>query len=174
MKGRKPQDPADRFWAKVGKDGPLPLDRPELGPCWLWTASLHESGYGTFSTKNSSGHWQTISAHRWAFIDAGGVVEPHQEIDHLCRNRACVNHAHLQAITHAQNIANRKPRNIARFGRYQRSDGNKKSVTIILPENLNQRVRAVAADLDCSVSFVVAAALTQFFALSQSDERVAS
>ncbi len=28
---------ADRFWAKVNKDGPIPAHMPHLGPCWLWT-----------------------------------------------------------------------------------------------------------------------------------------
>src|SRR5690349_16006693 len=35
-----------RFWDKVDKNGPIPLHRPELGACWLWTAHIATSGYG--------------------------------------------------------------------------------------------------------------------------------
>src|SRR5687767_3489091 len=40
-------DPLVRFWAKVNKNGPIPEHRPDLGPCWLWTAALTK-GYGQF------------------------------------------------------------------------------------------------------------------------------
>jgi hypothetical protein len=38
--------PSERFWAKVDKNGPIPAYRPDLGPCWLWTASKRADGYG--------------------------------------------------------------------------------------------------------------------------------
>src|SRR5690348_8449196 len=39
----------DRFWAKVDKNGPVPEYRPDLGPCWLWTASTRPSGHGIWN-----------------------------------------------------------------------------------------------------------------------------
>jgi hypothetical protein len=41
-------DPAERFWPKVAKNGPIPLFAPQLGACWLWTASCDKAGYGMF------------------------------------------------------------------------------------------------------------------------------
>lgn len=37
-----------RFWSKVDKDGPIPAHKPELGQCWVWTASKNNAGYGRF------------------------------------------------------------------------------------------------------------------------------
>ena|ERR1700694_1946906 len=36
-------DPMLRFWLKVNQNGPVPEHRPELGPCWVWTAALEGS-----------------------------------------------------------------------------------------------------------------------------------
>lgn len=37
--------PDQRFWAKVNKDGPIPIHRPDLGQCWVWTGESRH-GYG--------------------------------------------------------------------------------------------------------------------------------
>ena len=88
----------DRFWEKVDKDGPIPACRPELGPCWLWTASTME-GYGSFYIDGKS-----IGAHRVAYRWFVGEVPDGREIDHLCRVRRCCNPAHLEAVSHQVNV----------------------------------------------------------------------
>ena len=85
---------AERFWSKVNKDGPVPPSRPELGPCWVWTDRPHDSGYGVFWVERLS-----TRSHRWSYEQAKGLIPSHLEIDHLCRNRACVNPDHLEAVT---------------------------------------------------------------------------
>jgi len=88
-----------RFWAKVNKDGPLSEHRPELGPCWLWTAGISaNTGYGNIWWDNT-----TQSAHRIAYELTTGTIPAGLTIDHLCRRRACVNPSHLEPVTHRVN-----------------------------------------------------------------------
>lgn len=90
--------PDVRFWAKVNKDGPIPENRPELGSCWLWTASLDPHGYGQFWSGK-----RLMRAHRWAYINANGEPPPGTEQDHLCRVPACVRPSHQEPVPHRVN-----------------------------------------------------------------------
>lgn len=92
--------PEERFWSKVDKDGPTPILCPELGPCWIWTASLNK-GYGQAA-------WGTPSKMRQAYKVAYellvGPVPEGLDLDHLCETKPCVNPAHLEPVTHAENV----------------------------------------------------------------------
>lgn len=86
--------PETRFWPKVNKNGPIPEQRPDLGPCWVWLASKSPKGYGLFTIRHKH-----MRAHRVAYEWAKGAVPAGLTLDHLCRNRACVNPDHLEAVT---------------------------------------------------------------------------
>lgn len=81
--------PETRFWGKV-KKGP---------DCWIWQGTILSNGYGIFSI--SSTPYNRQLAHRYSYILHKGPIENH--IDHLCRVRNCVNPAHLEDVTQAEN-----------------------------------------------------------------------
>lgn len=88
----------DRFWAKVDKDGPASLCRPDLGPCWLWTASHNVAGHGTFWSGK-----RPIGAHVFIYQHMVGPVPDRYQLDHLCRTPACVNWNHVEPVTASVN-----------------------------------------------------------------------
>lgn len=90
----------DRFWKKVDRSGPIPIHRPDLGPCWIWTAGKHIAGYGWFRFGT-----RMVLAHRVSFAWANGSIDETLVLDHLCRVRACVNPDHLEMVTLAVNTA---------------------------------------------------------------------
>jgi hypothetical protein len=90
----------DRFWAKVNTAGPVPEYRPDLGPCWIWRGARWSHGYGSFY----AGPGRSQRVHRFAYELLVGPVPEGLVLDHLCRVKACVNPAHLEAVTQGENI----------------------------------------------------------------------
>ncbi len=70
----------------------------EVG-CWEWTANLYWNGYGEFWDGN-----KYIRAHRFSYEWFKGEIPDGLQLDHLCRNRACVNPDHLEVVTSRDNI----------------------------------------------------------------------
>lgn len=68
------------FWKKVNKtDG-----------CWDWIGANNGNGYGQF---------RRLRAHRISFQLAHGSIPAGYVVDHICRNRSCVNPCHLRLVT---------------------------------------------------------------------------
>lgn len=84
------------FIAKTNPQGPI---SKTMGTrCWLWTASQTSNGYGLFRLN------QGTTAHRAAWGLLRGSIPHALDIDHLCRNRLCVNPDHLEPVTHSENL----------------------------------------------------------------------
>lgn len=76
------QPQLQRFWAKVEK----------TATCWLWRGATGD-GYG-----HAFWNGAVVRAHRVSYELARGAIPAGLEIDHLCRERRCVNPDHLEAV----------------------------------------------------------------------------
>lgn len=70
--------------------------------CWYRLTRGRESGYTTITFSG-----RRVSAHRFSYAAFKGDVGPDKEIDHLCRDRACVNPDHLELVTRKENLRRR-------------------------------------------------------------------
>jgi len=84
--------PESRFFAKLS----LPLAR---GKCWHWKGALTDRGYPSFWFDGRVDY-----AHRFAYLKFVGEIPAGKQIDHLCRNRDCVNPRHLEVVTQRVNM----------------------------------------------------------------------
>lgn len=98
-----------RFWAKVDRNGAVPVCAPHLGPCWIWMPAHRQrlakngSSYGRWGGSVDGKRWISL-VHRSAYAAMVGAIPDGLQIDHLCRVRACVNPAHLEPVTCRTNI----------------------------------------------------------------------
>jgi len=84
--------PNERFWSKV--------DRRADASCWTWLNGTHD-GYGAFWDPERE---RMVPAHRYAYELLVGPIPGGLTLDHLCRNRGCVNPAHLEPATRGENV----------------------------------------------------------------------
>lgn len=70
------------------------------GGCIIWAGYIHPQGYG----KVHIGNHKQRSAHVVEWEKVNGPKPAGMVLDHLCRNRACVNLAHLELVTSVENV----------------------------------------------------------------------
>ena len=85
----------DRFWSYVNK----------TETCWLWTGSNIRKGYGRFSLYLDGNNTRTlVTAHRVSFVLSGQDILGGMVLDHICKNKLCINPRHLRLVTQLENI----------------------------------------------------------------------
>lgn len=75
----------------------LYIPEPNTG-CWIWLAYLTKKRYGSFNLGGI-----IVGAHRASYLIFCGEIPPLLTIDHLCRNKWCVNPDHLEVVSLAEN-----------------------------------------------------------------------
>lgn len=79
----------DNFWSKVDK----------TDTCWNWKGTKNPDGYGLFRVDKIK-----VGSHRFSYELHKGKISKGFVIDHLCRNRSCVNPDHLEVVSNKENI----------------------------------------------------------------------
>ena len=66
--------------------------------CWIWPYSINSNGYG-----NMGRNKKVIEAYKFFYQEVVGPIPANCELDHLCKNKLCVNPSHLEPVSHAEN-----------------------------------------------------------------------
>ena len=74
------------------------IPEPNTG-CWLWTGALEGDGYGLMKVNR-----RMVRAARASYETFVGPIPEGLTIDHLCRQRCCINPEHLEPVTNRENI----------------------------------------------------------------------
>lgn len=80
------------YWWKVE-------DRGFTSPCWIWQGYQNPNGYCYYTVW----HGKSVKACRYVYERYKGKIPKDLDLDHLCRQRMCVNPNHLEPVTHAEN-----------------------------------------------------------------------
>lgn len=81
----------EQFWESVNRSSKV--------ACWTWMRGTSH-GYGEAFIQGRG----LVLAHRYAYEKAIGPIPENKCIDHLCRNKACINPAHLEIVTRGENV----------------------------------------------------------------------
>lgn len=94
-----------------------PIQMPD--ECLVWRGAHTPDGYGRIAVGVAAG--QTERVHKRAWEQVNGPVPVGLVLDHLCRNRACWNVGHLEAVTVGTNIRRGLTGEVARQRQLQKT-----------------------------------------------------
>lgn len=86
------------------------------GECWIWNGSVLDNGYGQIRAGQK--------AHRFFYEHLVGPVPEGLVLDHLCRNKLCVNPDHLRPVTHQENSTNNAGAAAENFTKFRCKNGH--------------------------------------------------
>lgn len=73
--------------------------------CWVWHGCTTKNGYGIASVgSRKTGNYRQTLVHRFVYEQMVGPIPDGMVLDHLCRNRACCNPAHIEPVPFAENV----------------------------------------------------------------------
>lgn len=126
--------PGDTLKVRLFRRVALP-DHPDA--CWPWLGAL-SAGYGSLRVYGRHFH-----AHRLAYVIFNGPIPPGLVIDHVCRNPACVNPTHLEAVPHRENVLR------GTAGDWQRRKTHCPQGHEYTPENMYSRPKGHGRERQC-------------------------
>ena len=91
--------PAADLWTRSVLPRVVPTPGPLDTPCWIFTGALTSRGYSSVAAGKKG---RSVLGHRLAIAVRDGAL-PGMPVDHVCMVKACVNPAHLDVVTTAEN-----------------------------------------------------------------------
>ena len=82
--------------------------------CWQWTAATNANGYGRFRVGGKGSPLRVAHRVMWELLV--GPVPNDCQLDHLCRNRGCVNPSHLEPVSASENTRRSFSQDVCRNG----------------------------------------------------------
>ncbi len=82
------------FWSRV--------EVKNTKECWNWKGPVASHGYGDMQV-NDGQRYRHLRAHRVSMHLFGNVIPEGMVVDHQCKNKLCVNPAHLRIVTSKTN-----------------------------------------------------------------------
>lgn len=74
-------------------------DRNYSTPCWIWLGEIAANGYGRVRLAR-----KRLLAHRSMYEQTFGRIPDYLQVDHLCRERACINPSHFELVPQPVNV----------------------------------------------------------------------